>query len=73
LCGNLYEYYLHIIYNGGGSKVIDEAKDFVGADRAYFVINNYWENYREIKSRFLRAGAKVEEINGKTAIVIFIK
>ena len=69
LGGKLYGYFLRAIYEGGGPEILNEAKKYAGADAAYLVITNYWDNYSQIKARFIQSGAKIKEIGGQTAII----
>jgi len=69
LGGKLYGYFLRVMYEGGGPEILNEAKKYAQVDAAYLVINNYWDNYSQIKSRFIQSGAKIKEIDGQTAII----
>ncbi|MCD4693784.1 hypothetical protein K8R62_00290, partial [bacterium] len=47
--GQLYQYYLDMVYKYPGRKTIEEAMNFTGVYEAYFVLNKYWWAFDKIK------------------------
>lgn len=69
LGGKLYEDYLKIIYAGGGPEILEEAESYARVQKSYLVLNDYWDNYAEVKARFLASGAALHDIGGKITII----
>ena len=58
--GQLYQYYLDMVYEEPTQKTMAEAMEFAGVDKGYFVLNKYWWAFDKIKQE-----AKLEAQNWK--------
>ncbi len=48
--GQLYQYYLDMIYEKPAKKTMAEAMDMAGVKKGYFVLNKYWWAFEKIKN-----------------------
>ena len=44
----LYQYYLNMVYKNASAETLREAMQLVGAQRGYFVLNRYWNDFDRI-------------------------
>ncbi len=72
--GQLYKYYLDMVYEYPSKKTITEAMDKVGVDTGYFVLNKYWWAYKKILEEAKLEANSYEKIgNGEIYVFKYLK
>lgn len=68
--GQLYQYYLKMVYNQPNSQIVKQALDLTNADVLYFVVPNFWKNSSVIIDQ-TRPLAQTELSDANEEITIF--
>ncbi len=68
--GPLYKIYQNMLYEGQKKEYMQEALDLTNAQKAYFVVNDYWSNFENIVSGAQKNADSRHDIDGGR-IVIF--
>ena len=72
--GNLYQYYLDMVYKKPSRKTMTDAMNLAGVDTGYFVLNKYWWAFDKILAEAkLEADSWQKIDNGEVYIFEFIK
>lgn len=67
--GQLYQYYLDIVYNNRGRMALLDALQYAGVSQGYFAISNYWWDATKIKnSAKLWADSWFDADDGKVTV-----
>ncbi|MFP4514756.1 MAG: hypothetical protein ACLFNO_01995 [Parcubacteria group bacterium] len=70
--GELYKYYLEMVYESPSEEIIKKARQLTGAETVYFVINKYWwASKKIIDETSLIADEKYKLFNGDVYIFKF--
>lgn len=63
--GPLYKYYSDLVYNEVSKEKISEAMNLVGANQAFFVINEYWWKFDKITEQAKKIADEWKAIDNK--------
>lgn len=67
----LYEIYLRMVYDGPSLEYIEEARELTGAQRVYFVINDYWLDAKKRVEQAREIADEEKEFAGKVWVFRF--
>ncbi|MDD5071967.1 MAG: hypothetical protein PHQ42_04520 [Patescibacteria group bacterium] len=72
--GQLYQYYLDMVYKKPAKKTMNSAMDFAGVSQSYFVLNKYWWAFPKILAEAkLEADSWTEIGQGEIYIFKYLK
>ena len=72
--GEMYKYYGKMIYEGQKREYMEQAMDVVGVHKAYFVVNSYWANSKDIIAEAKRTANSYHSIDdGKVWVFEYIR
>ncbi len=72
--GELYQYYLSMVYNKPGKDTMFAAMDLTGVKKSYFVLNKYWWAFPKIlEEAKLEADSWQEIDNGQVYVFKYSK
>jgi hypothetical protein len=72
--GILYSYYDKMIYQGQKREYMNEAMDIAGVEKSYFVVNWYWDKFRDIVEGAKKTADSWQSIgDGKIYIFTYTK
>lgn len=67
--GPLYQLYLKMVYESPDRAVVEQALRLTGAERAYFVVNDYWLDAEKIKKTAANLARSVQTIGSSTVFI----
>lgn len=62
--GELYEYYLDMVYEEASLETMKEAMNYAGVERGYFVLNEYWWAFSKIRREAEMEAEKIKKMGG---------
>ncbi|MFH1522653.1 MAG: hypothetical protein ABIE43_02425 [Patescibacteria group bacterium] len=72
--GQLYQYYLNMVYEKPNKETMQKAMDYAGVKEAYFVLNKYWWAFDKIlEEAKLEADNWQEIANGEIYVFKYVK
>lgn len=72
--GRLFSIYQKMLYEGQRREFMDEAMNFTGVDKSYFVISSFWSNFKQIVEGAKKTADSWQVIDqGKIWIFVYTK